>query len=111
MDPNEKSSVKVIEVLEFRSDKNGTGSVFRACLAIHRCCREESFSNLILELGKRYCATGEGLDHLSNFCKDHFKDSSGEFREGVIALQNAIGLAQEQAQHADDMWLRLGRII
>ena len=97
---------------EDHADKNGTGSVFRACLAIQRACPNKSLGNLVMELGHSFRTGRDIKKHLETICEDHFRDASGEFREALQALKNALELDQNSGvEDREDLWFRLERLI
>ena len=83
----------MIYQIEDKADKVGRGSVWRACLAIQRSCENEALGDLVSELAYGYCmGRDSNLNHLKQICADN-KDSDGEFRQAIVALENAIDIA------------------
>lgn len=80
---------------ETMADQKGTGSVWRACLAVQRSCDNPGLGNLVMELGYGHCAGRNVLGHLENIYQDQFPGSIGEFREALKALKNAIELSKK----------------
>ena len=80
---------------ETAADKNGTGSIWRACLAIQRSCGNPGLGNLVLELGYGHCAGRAVLGHLENIYRDQVPGATGEFMEALKALKNAIMLSKK----------------
>lgn len=74
------------------ADKNGKGSVFRACIAFQRSCNNEELGDKVVELGYKYVLGQDVVSKLENICIEH-EDSTGEFREAVRALRNATEMA------------------
>lgn len=103
--------------IEERADEMGKGSVWRACLAIQRSCGNDALGSLMQELAYGYCMGRDGaLRDLDSICKDN-QNATGEFKEAVQALKNAIEMAPKTKtvrSHVDDreeLWLRLDRVI
>lgn len=103
--------------IEERADEMGKGSIWRACLAIQRSCGNDALGSLIHELAYGYCMGRDGvLVDLENICKDN-QDATGEFKEAVQALKNAIEMApktktvRSSVDDREGLWLRLDRVI
>lgn len=79
----------IMAIIETKADREGTGSIWRGCLAIKRSCENKALGNLVLQIGYQYCSGQHGLQYLESFCIDH-ANSPGEFGQAVIALRNAI---------------------
>lgn len=77
-------------LIEKNADKIGRGSIFRACLAIKRSCKDNpKFGEKVLNLGIEYCLGTKDLTELINISNNN-TEHEGILKESFHALQNAI---------------------
>jgi len=82
----------VLGSLEAMADKTGKGSLFRACIAFQRSCSSEEIGDKIVGLGYSYILGKDVIQQIDSICSEN-ESSTGEFREAVRALRNAIEMA------------------
>ena len=75
--------------VEAIAEKRNKGSVFRGCLAFQRSCNN-SMGDVIISLGFRYVMGQQTLLNIEQICNRFEEDASGEFKEAIFALKNAI---------------------
>jgi hypothetical protein len=84
--------------IEEKADKDGKGSVWRACLAVQRSSKNKELGEAVLKLGYGYClGKKSNIQKLNKVVNILFDNSSEEFREALRALRNAIIISNRQS--------------
>lgn len=103
--------------IEDRADRDGKGSVWRACLAVSRCDESTTLGDVVMQIAISYCnGDNTALKQLGRIYADNLQGAHGEFKEALKALKNAIDMAPNKSQHLaiddrQELWVRLERLL
>jgi len=67
----------IVEILERNAEASGNGSIFRACLAVLRCCDDPSLESEMTTLITRSWHPA-AIDTLEIICAEHASEAEGE---------------------------------
>jgi hypothetical protein len=107
--------MEIIGHIENFGDTNGTGRVFRACVAIGRSCGDEKVREEIIQIGTHYVKTKskEVLSILEQAVKKLKNIDNYHLKQALQAMEIALEGApiKSTLKDRESMWRRFNRLV